>query len=213
MNMKTSPASVSIAKRRIMMLCVAMVAVAATIACKSGNTNENVEVTNDCSVVRTEHLTDDEWEIINSNCEYFARLLNAEEKLKSGETLSAGEVQSLMPRNEQDFRQFYILWLYPEDDCNYPNICSLATQYAVEDSLDMMEHVLMWSLWADSWELPWEVAVEIEQKNSAKFYSTVKKIWSKEDIAAWEDYRHGYLEWVADSATMYDQFVYGKSNQ
>ena len=40
--------------------------------------------TADCTIDRKEHLTNEEWEIIITNCEYFSKLLEAEEYLKSG---------------------------------------------------------------------------------------------------------------------------------
>ena len=55
--------------------------------------------TADCTIDRKEHLTNEEWEIITTNCEYFSKLLEAEEYLKSGGKLSAGMVQPLLPTN------------------------------------------------------------------------------------------------------------------
>ena len=166
--------------------------------------------TADCTIDRKEHLTNEEWEIIITNCEYFSKLLEAEEYLKSGGKLSAGMVQPLLPTNEKDFDLFRILELYPEDDCNHVNLYWLAAQYATDDSLDVIEHVLMWPIWTNEWELPWELAIEIEKKNSEKLYSTIKKIWNTKDIEYWQRYRCKYYEFYSYPENQYDQFVYGK---
>ncbi|MBR6991911.1 MAG: hypothetical protein IKH97_06785, partial [Bacteroidales bacterium] len=59
-----------------------------------------------------------------------------------------------------------------------------------------MEHFLMWSVWADSWEYPWEVAIEIEQTHPEKFRRTIERIWDKGWIEAYEEYRDAYLEYI-----------------
>lgn len=86
----------------------------------------------------------------------------------------------------------------------------MAAQYATDDSLDVIEHVLMWPIWTNEWELPWELAIEIEKKNSEKFYSTIKKIWNTKDIEYWQRYRCKYYEFYSNPENQYDQFVYGK---
>ena len=167
-------------------------------ACKGGGAPVAPDETTaaaqtDCPIERPDHLSEDEWATITSNCEYFVSLLDAEEALKAGRKLSANEVQALMPRNEKDFALFYVLDHYTEVEYLY----KVAAQYAVEDSLDMMEHVLRWSVWADAWEYPWEVAIEIEKRNPEKFRRTIERIWDKAWIGSYEDYRDTYQEWLS----------------
>ena len=163
---------------------MAICTIGLTAACKCATETDKIAMVNDCA-----SNTNIEWETANPDSGYFARLVEAEKKLKSGGTLSAKEVRSLMPRNGNDFRQFYEL----TDSCN---LHLLAAKYAIDDSIDMMEQVLMWSVWADSWEYPWEVAIEIEKRNPAKFKETIQRIWDAAEIGGYEDYRNAYLEWI-----------------
>ena len=148
-----------------------------------------------CHLERPEHIIPDEWAVIENNCDYFVQLLEAEDILNAGKTLSAREVQDLMPRSEAEFRTFLMLGIYPDNGYN-PYFERLAAQYAIADSIDMMEHFLMWSVWADCWEYPWEVAIEIEQKHPEKFRRTIERIWDKGWIESYEEYRDAYLEYI-----------------
>lgn len=151
---------------------------------------------NNCRLERPAHIPPDEWIVVETHCDYFVRLLEAEDSLYyAGKTLSAREVQALMPRSEAEFRTFLMLGLYPDNGYN-PHLEKLAAQYAIADSLDMMEHVLMWSVWGDSWEYPWEVAIEIEQKHPEKFRHTIERIWNAGWIGSYEEYRDEYLEYA-----------------
>ena len=69
--------------------------------------------TDDCSMVRLEGVTDDDWNLIQNNCDFCVRQLDAEHYLYMGETLSAKEVQALMPRNKEELRAFYLMRMYP----------------------------------------------------------------------------------------------------
>ena len=160
------------------------------------NPADNYASANNCKLERPTHIPPDEWIVVETNCDYFVRLLEAEDSLYyAGKTLSAREVQALMPRSEAEFRTFLMLGLYPDNGYN-PHLEKLAAQYAIADSLDMMEHVLMWSVWGDSWGYPWEVAIEIEQKHPEKFRRTIEWIWDTGWIGSYEEYRNGYLEYV-----------------
>ena len=152
--------------------------------------------TEGCSMVRLEGVTDDDWNLIQNNCDFCVRQLDAEHYLYMGETLSAKEVQALMPRNKEELRAFYLMREYPYNIYD-DYFGELAAQYAIADSLDIMERFLMWSVWCDSWEYPWEVAIEIEQKHPEKFRQTIERIWDKGDIGCYEDYRNEYLRWRA----------------
>ena len=196
--------------RKLLLMAAALCLCGMTTACSNLGDKESSSSDSNCPVERKEHLTDDEWAVITSNCEYFACLLDAENILKTGQLLPPSDLQRLMPRNKEEFALFYMLRFYPEDDCNEPNLYVVAAQYAAEDSLDMMEHVLNWSLWADSWEYPWEIAVEIEKRNPARFRSTIERIWDKGWTAAYEEYRDAYLEWLSHPENQYDQFVFNQ---
>lgn len=150
---------------------------------------------NNCRLERPAHIPPDEWIVVETHCDYFVRLLEAEDSLNAGKALSANEVQALMPRSEAEFRTFRMLGLYPDNGYNL-YFERLAAQYAIADSLDMMEHFLMWDVWADSWEYPWEVAIEIEQRHPEKFRHTIERIWDKRWIEAYEEYRDAYLEYI-----------------
>ena len=186
------------AKRGTLLLAFAtLVILAATTACTGRNSTgsvDSVSPADDCALERPDYMSDEEWAVIASNCDYFVRMLNVNKELAAGKSLPASEVQELMPRNEQDFRLFYMLWEYAAEDCGPTDLYHTAAQYAAEDSLDMMEHVLRWSLWSDSWELPWELYIEIEQRNPAKFRSTAELLWSKGEIGAYEEYRNASLD-------------------
>ena len=202
------------AKRGTLLLAFAtLVILAATTACTGRNSTGSVDTVSpadDCALDRPDYMPDEEWAVIASNCDYFVRMLNTNKELASGKSLPASEVQELMPRNEQDFRLFYMLWEYAAEDCGPTDLYHTAAQYAAEDSLDMMEHVLNWSLWADSWEYPWEIAVEIEKRNPTRFRSTIERIWDKGWTAAYEEYRDAYLEWLSHPENQYDQFVFNQ---
>ena len=169
--------------KKVFLLGAMVCALGMMTACKSGT----AEAQNDCPIEKPNDLAEEDWAIITSNCEYFVSLLDAE----AVNNWSASEVQALMPRDEKDFAQFYVLSHYIGDVQLY----NVAAQYAAEDSLDMMEHVLMLAVWADAWEYPWLAAVEIEQRNPEKFRSITERIWDKALIDSYEDYRDAYLEW------------------
>ena len=171
-------------------LCIIM-----TEGSSDDNPADHYASANNCRLERPAYIPPDEWTVIETNCDYFVRLLEAEDSLYAGKSLSAREVQALMPHSEAEFRTFLMLGLYPDNGYN-PHLEKLAAQYAIADSLDMMEHVLMWSVWGDSWEYPWEVAIEIEQKHPEKFRRTIERIWDAGWIGSYEEYRNGYLEYV-----------------
>ena len=148
-----------------------------------------------CHLARPNHINPEQWAVVENNCGYFVRLLEEEDSLNAGKTLSAREVQALMPRSEMEFRASRILGVYTENSYT-SRLEELATQYAIADSLDMMEHFLMWSVWADCWEYPWEVAIEIEHKHPEKFRRTIERIWDKGWIESYEEYRDAYLEYI-----------------
>ena len=175
-------------------LCIIM-----TESSSDDNPADHYASANNCRLERPAYIPPDEWVVIETNCDYFVQLLEAEDRLYAGKTLSANEVQALMPRNEAEFRTFLMLGLYPDNGYN-PHLEKLAAQYAIADSLDMMEHVLMWSVWADSWEYPWEVAIEIEQKHPEKFRRTIERIWNTGWIGSYEEYRNEYMEWEKQSS-------------
>ena len=150
--------------------------------------------TDGCSMVRLEGVTDEDWNIIQNNCDFCVRQLDAEHYLYMGETLSAKEVQALMPHNKEELRAFYLMREYPYNIYD-DYLGELAAEYAIADSLDLMERFLMWSVWCDSWEYPWEVAIKIEKKHPEKFRQTIERIWDKGDIGCYEDYRNEYLRW------------------
>lgn len=188
-------------------------AVGMLVGCKSGTATETKQASSECVLDRPEHLPDEEWELVSANCEYFKALIDAGKQLQLGEALSASKVQELMPKNEKDFGLFCIYTMAYGEKTNNTDLCMLATQYAIADSLDIMEHVLMWSVWSDSWELPWEVAIDMENKNHEKFWTIVRRIWNEDEIAAWEEYRQAYIEWNLDSSTPNDMLIHKRSNQ
>ena len=136
----------------------------------------------------------EQWKTINSNCKYFIELLKVEKNIREHKNISAEKIEELMPRNCRDFQIFSLL-----EQNNFSFTLHTAAQYAIADSLDIMKHFLMFAKWSDSWEYPWEIAIEIEKQHPDKFHNTINDIWSLEEIDNYEIYRQDYLKWESNN--------------
>ena len=150
---------------------------------------------------RAKGVSDEDWERINSNPEYFKAVLAVQDTLLAGQIVSVQHLQELMPKTYEEFRVFITMEYYAvvEIDNNIIRvedekaIYTIVGNLAKADSLDMMRCYLKWFEWCDGWvgELVWGDAVEIERRHPEKFRQLMANSeWYEE----WKAYRDEYTK-------------------
>jgi len=148
---------------------------------------------------RAKGVSDEDWERINSNPEYFKAVLAVQDSLLAGQVISVQHLQELMPKTYEEFLIFITMENYAVIEKEGGSseseraIYFIAGNLAKADSLDMMRCYLKWFEWCDGWvgELVWGDAVEIERRHPEKFRQLMANSeWYEE----WKSYRDGYTK-------------------
>ncbi|MBR4452932.1 MAG: hypothetical protein IKS33_01590 [Bacteroidales bacterium] len=161
------------------------------------------------NIRKSKYVSNENWEIINSNPEYARAIIAVQDSLMAGLEISAQHLQNLMPRTYNEFRIFFAMedYAYVKNDSVFfyseKAIYYVAGNYAKADTLDMIGCYLKMFEWSDGWvgELLYTEAVEIERRNPEKF----KRIASTAGwYEKWKAYRDAYIEWESQQKNKND---------
>ena len=132
--------------------------------------------------------TDLVWKMIVANEAYFRQLLSVNDSLVAGYAVPAKRLQALMPRDESHYHTLCGLDYYMSNGCGFATLTTMA-EYAVGDSLDMMEHFVHWFNWTDGYvaETVFDYGILADKRHTKKFRQLMQKICPNQ----WE----GFVEW------------------
>ena len=138
--------------------------------------------------------TDLTWKMIVANEAYFRQLLAVNDSLVAGYTVPAKRLQALMPRDESHYHTLCGLDYYIRNGYGFTTLTTMA-EYAVRDSLDMMERFVHWFNWTDGYvaETVFDYGIQAEQRHKKKFRRLMHKI-CPDQWEAFVEWRNTYFE-------------------